>query len=185
MKVYEYLQSVPDEEIASSLREEYDHLKSESINRMLAAKQRIIQSIQIKEDIAGIRIERTDYVAGDGQYWDVYGVLENGEDVGIEFCPVGVITPLEVTPDPGLTDAQIAALLLHELTFMGDEESKISKMHNIDDIMQEGPVEELSKGVFISEQVKAAMEKNPELKRMLENLSVDDVKSAGRRIRKD
>jgi hypothetical protein len=183
MKVYEYLSSVPDDQIAEAMKREYSYLSKEKIERILEKKREILQSIQIKEDLVGIRVEHNQDVTGK-EFWDVYGVTSNCEDLAIEFAPWGVITPLEVTPDPGLSDSEIAAHLIREMTLLGDDERKKERRFEIEEASLE-PMKEFKPGIMVSESALREIEANPDLKALLEGMSVEDFKNAGRRIKPD
>lgn len=184
MRVYEYLSSVSDEDIRVVLQEEFD-MDDESVDRLLAKKLPIINSIRVKEDIVKLRLQR-EVSLDEVERWDVCGLLESGEEIGIDTAPWGLVNHLEVEAPSILTDAEIAAFLLHELTFFGSDEEKREMLMNLHDSLEQlEEFEELNPGIRISSQVREAMEKDPELKKYIEGLTFDDVKGKGRRIKDD
>lgn len=183
MKVYEFLRDVSEKDIKSALQEEYN-LEDDAAQRLLNERANIVNAIQVKEDVVALRVAKeTDL--DDSERWDVSGVLDDGEIVGIETTPWGVLNHLEVNASPELTQAQIAAHILYELTFVGNDEEKREQVMKLHDIYDAGEFSDLAPGIKISPQVMAAMQADPELKKLLEGLTFDDVKNKGRRVRDD
>lgn len=182
MKVYEYLNQTPSEALILGLLECFDFMNERDARRLVGEKEKIVQAIQVRDDIVGIRVAK---VGGLGKEvgppnYEVYGVDKNGEEVSIVLAPWGYVNHLEVTPDPELDQEHIAALLLFELTYQGDDEDKVEFKHKLEEQMNQ-PMIELKPGFMVTPNVMEELEKHPELKKIIDGMSVEDFKNRGRR----
>jgi hypothetical protein len=160
------------------------------LDNILEAMDEVIQMIGVKEDLDHlvIRQETDSLLEGDSPktYTDVIAVDKDGDEWSISFIPWGIIRELEVQVSPELSELtldEIAAFIAYEITFQGSEEDARERQMQIHETWDSGEFEELKPGVVISPQVKAAMDADPELRKVLEKLSLEDIKGKGKRVR--
>lgn len=184
MKVHEYFSKADPAKVGKLLERRFGDGKA-AVEEMLAEIPKLINSIGIREELESICIT----TEADGTT-DVFMVDNEGFDFAVAFVPWGIIRELDVEvakEHPAYGDIDnIAAIILYEMTYHGDEEETTEHRMQLDDLTQEmvdSEFIEIKPGVRVSKQVADAMAADPKLAEMILGMTPEDMKGKGRRIR--